>query len=645
MVQIEPPVAATPSTDSAATGPTTSGNTNPVANQRLAVGSSQVDSGALTQDAIDAEADESVDPATAPSGFAADSTIPPSPDGLGGPMPPAWQSERTQRSRQIGLVAAIGGSSLLGAVLLFGWFVKNWSETDRVSTIENVVDDLESEAAAAPIVETEVVAEPDSTPQPGAEREPEKEVPVTPESPMTEPLPESSVDSELKDSASPAKEPSPTDIPKGFLDDNPLGLDEPMPKAADSDNEQESGPIDLPDAANDLLDIFNLNGGQQKLPQLDAPKTVDEVEPLDGAVRENVDPMLTFRPVERINYKQKLGIKTAFATTGNKGYPLADLMLLFSQISSVPIQIDWVSFDLCGVGIRQNVTGLKQMGFQSLEKLLDQTADSVDATITKQETMMTLSPKDELLDQKLSEILDFSDFGAGQATAITTINKFLGDDSVRSVNVGDERWDKQLAALAAETLRFARGKNRKVDNAALARWVQSAADPNLDWPVVSGGEAGPQLLEPMAMAGFLRTTSRRNQASCFVYWVDANRRGMSPQQLTMPFIKPPAAGNAKASDAGAVLGDALKPFGLHIRQVDSQHWWVGTEATYDRFPVLVWTPPLGAGQAAFNARVDQALNGIENFQRHMAVDPDTGSTIILLPRFVVRQIPKLMKVN
>ena len=96
--------------------------------QQVAVGSSHVDSEAITEDAINADPGAVVDPTDAPQGFTTDDTISPASstaDPLSNPMPPAWQSERTQRSRQIAMVVALAASGLLGAVLLFGWFVKN----------------------------------------------------------------------------------------------------------------------------------------------------------------------------------------------------------------------------------------------------------------------------------------------------------------------------------------------------------------------------------------------------------------------------------------------------------------------------------------------------------------------------------------
>ena len=43
-------------------------------------------------------------------------------------MHPDWQSAKTQKSRQIGLVIALSATGLIAAVMFFGWFVNSWKQ-------------------------------------------------------------------------------------------------------------------------------------------------------------------------------------------------------------------------------------------------------------------------------------------------------------------------------------------------------------------------------------------------------------------------------------------------------------------------------------------------------------------------------------
>ena len=342
--------------------------------------------------------------------------------------------------------------------------------------------------------------------------------------------------------------------------------------------------------------------------------------------------MLVANPPGPINFKSALAIEVAIATTQNQGYPLADLMLVISQITGIPIQIDWVAFDLTGVNIRDRVTDLKSNGGQPVGDLLKQVARSIDAKLVQDKRMITLAPNEELVAKSHQVLLDLSDFGAGQATATGTLNRFLtGGKSEKKLTVGTGAMDSQLAGLAVEAMRRVRQIPPKVGDSIISRWAQSTTDPKLDWPLVRGGDAGPQYHSAIAVSGFLRRIAQNNQAVCFVNWHDANRRRMSPEQLVMPYMK---------TKVETVLETTLEPFGLQVRRVDDSHWWVGTEATYDRFPVVVWTPPLGNDQDAFVDLLRSAAAAAQ-FEMKVSVDPDTGCAIFLLPRFIVRQIPKL----
>ncbi|NND98982.1 MAG: hypothetical protein HKN47_16830, partial [Pirellulaceae bacterium] len=517
--------------------------TPPPTMQQVAVGSSQVDSEAITEDAIDAEASEAVASDVTPSGFTSDGSIADpvaSSDALGGPMPPSWQSERTQRSRQIGLVVALTAAGLLGSVLLFGWFVKNWrdgraavSQDDTTAVGSPEVIDAASQEPADP--------DPDESPDtvadsPGASElaptdvvDPARdETAISPDvTPSTDTATEVTSADPAPDTPTDVEMNPPTSVPADLIPSSPLDMlppgmaDSSSGTPADSDAEAD-GPKELPEDVQKLLSVFDL-GGDQKPPALATPATLDEIE-IARAAEENIDPMLVANPPEPINFKRALTIKVALSPTNNDSYPLSDLILLISQMSGVPIQIDWVSFDLVGVNIRDGVSGLKGTGWLTLGDLLDQVANTVDGTIIQDETMMRFEPSETALASRLDELFDLSDFGEGQTSATATLNLFLAGSeraNAKTLQVGPERKDQQLAALAVEAMRRMRGVTPKVDDSILRRWAQSASDPRRDWPLASGRASAEPLRSPLAAAGFLRHIASMNDATCFVNWFDA----------------------------------------------------------------------------------------------------------------------------
>jgi hypothetical protein len=90
-----------------------------------------------------------------------------------------------------------------------------------------------------------------------------------------------------------------------------------------------------------------------------------------------------------------------------------------------------------------------------------------------------------------------------------------------------------------------------------------------------------------------------------------------------------------------VINKELQPFALQARQVDASHWWVGSQANYDRFPVVVWSQPLGAQQAVLAQRLKAAAASTKADIFSMAIDPQTDRALLLLPRYLVRQLPTI----
>ena len=93
----------------------------------------------------------------------------------------------------------------------------------------------------------------------------------------------------------------------------------------------------------------------------------------------------------------------------------------------------------------------------------------------------------------------------------------------------------QLRILATEMLRRMRGVQGKLPNQVLKRWGQvRPADPT-DWLPLEGGENLLTFDFPLTTSEVLWRSAKGNSAQCFVNWNDANRRGMRPARLVLPY--------------------------------------------------------------------------------------------------------------
>jgi hypothetical protein len=388
----------------------------------LAIGQSSIDSEAITEDAIaSADSVDVLNPAAedamepiADSGRQPFAGQPPAPVDGNRSVPPdqVWQSPRTAQRRQIALVAALSVTGLLVAATVFGWFVSVWREpndsnTAAISDIDPAGETIVSVPADSPD-EATVSSVTDGPAAPSTSESLNDDVALPDDSPTA-------IDSEpAQDTLGSVASQGPDDtgatdsIPDGLIPASPLDPDAESvspPSVSDGDQtvaiEEPEGLQELPPELAKFTQVLPRNGSQQK-PNLMAPPTIDEIE-LDTAANEDEFELSQTRPRE-LNLRGDLGIRMALAS---EGYPLADLLLLCGQVTTVPMEIDWVSFDLGGLAVATNVD--VPTGWKAAQELIDSIAAALQCRWEEQQTWLVLTPNDERFGAVIANISDLDD--------------------------------------------------------------------------------------------------------------------------------------------------------------------------------------------------------------------------------------------
>ena len=342
--------------------------------------------------------------------------------------------------------------------------------------------------------------------------------------------------------------------------------------------------------------------------------------------------MMLAKPPPKVNIVNALTYRVAISS---KGYPLSDLLLLSSEVTQIPFQVDWVTLDLAGISVSQSVQDPKP-GWKPIGDLLKGIATQAGMSLEQKPDQVLVTLSIDQCRNRLKEILSTNDFGDEQPSADELIAAFL------LAVQWDEREKVGLQALITESLRRARDLSTKIDPVAIGHWTVLAecltgdpikGDYPEHWPTIDGGESGPQLDTAITLAGFLRHTSRLNESTCIVNWQDARDRRLSPGQLVMPFAGDPA---------GTMLRKTLRPLGLNARQASAGVWWVGTDATYDRMPLLVIGDALGPKREDILRRLSEAAKKADTVVL-LQHDPVSDRYLSLMPRFLYRQLPTILK--
>jgi hypothetical protein len=267
--------------------------------------------------------------------------------------------------------------------------------------------------------------------------------------------------------------------------------------------------------------------------------------------------------------------------------------------------------------------------------LIDSIAEALQSEWQEQKTLLVLTPTDERFDAVMSEVSDLKDFGAETKSAIKTLTAILNPESDQpetQLQIGTTRVEKQIAVLAIESLRRMRGVNPKIPDEQIRRWA--VTDVNMvEWPLLVAGKIGPQLDAPISIAEFLRDTARQNQVVCLVNWHDLNRRGLGPETPMLPRME---------ATAAKTFQRELGRWNIQVRQVDERHWWIGSQSTYDNLPVFVWTPKLADQRGRASERVQVIMAGNPDEDIRIAYDPVSDRALLKVPRYIARQLPKIL---
>ena len=615
---------------------------------RKIVAGSGSDSQAITEDALPQDSEAAL--RIGPGGFD-DSNLGPLPTESLPPAPPAqWQSESTHKKRQLALIGTISGCGLLIAVLVFSWFVRSWMKNDPAVATNPVADftpvaepvpktianSVDTESVESPLVPDETamanLAEPNARVQ--SEAAPDTTLIETASKTPTEP-PASLVEPWRVDGTAPVPESiGPVTRPDGPGRDG----DTTTPSAISDDR---GTMMELPPGLAEFVPLMNLAASNFDLqPTLKTPQTLNEIQ-LNAPAEDLIDPMMIANPPEPIELNKALVIRMTF---DSPGYPLTGFALFISQVTGVPIHLDWTSFDIACQDIDQTIEIPK--GWKTAAELLDGICASINAEARRENSLIVLTLNDEAFEAAQSPIVQLDDFGDGESSAVALLTDFLqlagdGETTTQLANI-QSREDKQLATFAVESLRRMRGIDPKISDERFRRWAalgkvspakEAPESPTGQWPLLSGLKAIEQLNAPESVVEVLRTMGRTNDATCLINGYDFRRRGLSPKQLVMPY---------SGQSGEALLKKMLAPFRMQVRQVDASHWWVGTEATYDRLPILIWTEPLGDLRNGlverFNLITENEID--ENFR--LVIDKTSDRALMLLPRFIARQLDRLI---
>ena len=591
------------------------------------------------------------------------------------PLPADWHLQKSSTAQRAVLIGGIVVASLLSIGILVAVIMRsNGKQVASVpdpAAVDATDDPAVKDPAENPAAEPKDASSDDEGTDDPPQQPPAVEPPDTANNPPATAQGTADPDERTTDGGNSSA------IPSGLLPENPLLPQSPLQgMAADLEkpNGQESNPandseaegpsdLELPDHLKDLLGDLSSDLEKEQVQATDpAPKTLDEIEvDLAAQRRDAPDQRMAERPP--INLKRSLDGRLALQVKTPEGYRFFPLLEIVQHYSDIPFDLRWVELDIAGVDMNQRVPVPK--GWTTLRQVLDDSCGRMKLEYSPTPYTIVVRPDPELLQARFDELYNFNDLGEPGSdqveSAVAMAKQVLGlngDPAAQPAADPDApegeaaavpaptapghcpqpvgEGQRQIGALVCDAIRRIRSAASKIDDQAYAKWAGPLQQQIAGWPLLDRGQNIPQPLHPIAFGSLVRQLGSANQTSLFVNWNDALPQGLDPGILLMPHI-------AADETAGQTLKKMLSPIELQTRIVDGKHWWIGSQATFDRLPVIFWIksddPQAVAGriqQVIIGARLQEAVIA------GVAVDPSTGHCLAVLPRYLLRQLPRLL---
>lgn len=577
----------------------------------------------------------------------------------------AWQSESTQRTKQLALISLLSCFGLITAGIVFSQFVRTWREQQTVAMAP------ETESVSPAIDETTTSVEGDT---PGSidqtAEASDSETPITepPRNNPVDPPPTMESSAVATDDASVTTDPIPllmtTPFEIGPSTEAMTSVRARDPEAATSKDKEEDAPPQmnsLPPGMLKFMPLLSLETtDNQAAPVIQPPPTIDTVRIDEAAAEANPDDISNPKR-KPIDVEKALAQRFAIA---NGGASLAELTLILSQLTTVPIELELISFDAANKRVDAPIE--TPTGWVSARAWIDGLCASQGLVAQSFEGRLMISADDAAINAGIAPALLLDDFGDEAANVYEWISPLLQPDAEdepaeenlledlepapapetrlsedgRSIIPAPSLKSKMRAVFAIESVRLMRGLPTKLERWRTSRWMgpwpeenNASSDKSFgEWNVVDGGIGGPRLDSPRTAAGLIRSIASLNQATALVGWLNATRLDFYPGDLMMPY--------SRQGTAGAMLDEILGEQGLQARVCGPSLWYLGTEASYDRFEVITWLPIPPENADVIRKRLANSLSIAEPTDMPIAFEAER--MLVRCPRYLARQLARII---
>jgi hypothetical protein len=553
--------------------------------------------------------------------------------------PVAWQSESSARLRQLSAILAISVIGLLTAGTVFWIVIRTW-QSSRQGTVEPTTKDLKTapnesieptinsvdpsadierdlSAAAPEDAPTDAKSDPNPTSDPETPQPPTSPAP-TPQPPIID-SDRSTVEALSPDPLFPEPEPTPADDSQGTATEIPASL-APIMSIIDFNKSERNLPANQP-APPPAMEELRIQFPQLAFAETEFPPPA---EPVDVRAR-GKSRVLGFIAEEQ---------------------PLDYVLRFIGQTAGIPIELELLAFDIANVKIDQPVT-VKAKETDTLT-LLAGILQKVNCSMSLgDDSIVRVSPTAAELDSILRKSFTLDDLGGSLPVSEQEFLRLLGNPEgitivmqANSLTMDGPKDIRLRAAVLLDCFRKARQLPTQLDPKRLARWIVDTTNPQnprtadqVEWAPIPDHEVGINADQAYGIDVMLGDLAKDAGAALVIDWKACWTHGFTPQESSLPWFQ--------GKKSHQVVEQLLRPFGLVASAPGDGIWFVTTPEGYEQtsmFAVLETDFDSEETMQSVAAAIGKSVESTPAL-----VDPVSGHLIAIMPRYVLKRLPDLLR--
>lgn len=326
--------------------------------------------------------------------------------------------------------------------------------------------------------------------------------------------------------------------------------------------------------------------------------------------------------------------------------PLDQTLRLVGQAAGIPVQLELMHFDVVGRDVNIPISlRIKEVEAANLLAAIAKQAGCV--LKLGDDGIVRVLPSEAELATATAKAFDLTDFGGQLPVDVELFKHFIDADEETVIQLAKGQLVVQgnsnvaaKAALALEAFRIASGLGSRLDRNRCHRWIRTLTDGvsgnnarEADWLPIPEQQVGINEDREYGLEMVLGDVAADAGAALVLDWASCWTHGLTPEATALPWYA--------GKKTHEIFEQVLRPYALLAFDIGTNVYWVGSQEDYEKMSLWSVLEASSSNEQALQRialAVGKPLEEIAVWK-----NAKTGKLVVYLPRFVIRQLPDVLR--